>query len=148
MTPDEELAEIKACVEGALGWLAGYTDPFPDGEQRRVTQQDDGTWLFGPVPHPGFSQARERRVRVTVVVEEVEDVVDVEAQPAPFSLEQSPDYVRLTPPATSSSPRLLKARRALEAIRIRCREGDKSSDWLPTIDQLATEALEALEGLS
>lgn len=137
MTPDEELAEIKACAEGALSWLAGYTDPFPDGEQRRVTQQEDGTWLFGPVPHARFSLAQERRVRVTVHVE------DVVAETAVFSLEQSPDYVRLT-----STGDVDKARRALQAIQIRCREGDKRSDWLPTIDQLATEALEALRGLT
>ena len=32
--------------------------------------------------------------------------------------------------------------RALEAIIIRCEEGDKRSDWLPTIASIAKHALE------
>lgn len=69
MTPDEELAEIKLCVEDAIEGLTGYIGPFSDGEQRQVKRLDDGTWLFGP---SRFSQARERRVQVIVHVEDVE----------------------------------------------------------------------------
>lgn len=32
-------------------------------------------------------------------------------------------------------------RKLLDAIVIRCREGDKRSNWLPVIDGLATEAI-------
>lgn len=39
---------------------------------------------------------------------------------------------------------LRTARKALEGIIIRCREGDPRSDWLPAIDGLAEEALAAL----
>jgi hypothetical protein len=67
MTPAEELTEIKACAEGALSWLSGYTDSFPDGEQRCVAQHDDGVWVFTPVAGSVF--ATERRVRIRVVVE-------------------------------------------------------------------------------
>ena len=67
-----ELAEIKSCVEGSLSWLDGYTDPFPDGYQRRVTQlhpDREGTtlWRFEPTDSLGET----RVVRVTVQVEEV-----------------------------------------------------------------------------
>jgi hypothetical protein len=40
--------------------------------------------------------------------------------------------------------RAAEAIKLLEAIQIRCREGDPRSDWLPVIDRLATEAIDAL----
>lgn len=38
-----------------------------------------------------------------------------------------------------------KVREALEAIRIRCRDGDKRTNWLPIIDSIASEALSLLD---
>lgn len=35
---------------------------------------------------------------------------------------------------------LARARKALEAIIVRCEEGDKKSDWLPTIADIARRA--------
>lgn len=44
-------------------------------------------------------------------------------------------------------PVLRDVDRLLDAILIRCREGDPRSDWLPVIDRLASEAREKLGGL-
>lgn len=73
MDDAEVLAEVQACAEGALSWMEGYTDPFPDGYQRRVTRHYDDAepgalYQFDPYGHP-FEHGRIFRVKV--VVEEV-----------------------------------------------------------------------------
>ncbi len=70
MIPAAELAEIQSCAEGALSWLDGYTDPFSDGEQRRVKQHAEDVWTFEPVQGSVFAQPR--RVRIRVLVEDDE----------------------------------------------------------------------------
>jgi hypothetical protein len=49
-------------------------------------------------------------------------------------------------PAVEADLRAVKAIKLLEAIQVRCREGDPRSNWLPIIDGLATEAVAALRG--
>ena len=42
----------------------------------------------------------------------------------------------------AASPALLEA---LKAIKVRCAEGDKRTDWLPTIERLADDAIAKAE---
>lgn len=37
MRTDEIVAEVLGEAVGALSWMDGYTDPWPDGDQRRVS---------------------------------------------------------------------------------------------------------------
>lgn len=73
VTDAEILAEVKACAEGALSWIEGYTDPFPDGYQRRVVAlASDGKpgllYGFDAQQHPW---ERPRIFRIKIDVEEV-----------------------------------------------------------------------------
>jgi len=52
--------------------------------------------------------------------------------------------VELQPEPLAVDPGWAAVDQLLDAIQIRCREGDKRSDWLPVIDRLATEARERL----
>lgn len=59
------------------------------------------------------------------------------------------DYADVAVRAEPEHVEVLRAvDRLLDAIQIRCREGDRRSDWLPTIDRLATEAREKLGRLA
>jgi 8-oxo-dGTP pyrophosphatase MutT (NUDIX family) len=69
---------------------------------------------------------------------------DMQWRPDKWPLEPSEyiEYVRadlLRQPTTSEQERIL--REALDSIIVRCEEGDKRTDWLPTIQRIAERAI-------
>ncbi len=76
MSPEEILVEVRGEALGALSWMDGYTDTWPDGAQRRVTTQAEGEdnviKRFEIQGYHPLVEDRPRTFRITVKVEEVE----------------------------------------------------------------------------
>lgn len=73
MNDDEILEQVKAEALGALSWMDGYTDTWPDGGQRRVTTvREDKTSVVKRFEsqHPYLHQP-DRLFEVTVSVKAV-----------------------------------------------------------------------------
>ena len=116
------ITELEAALERALA----------DGAAMRAALEKAAVLDVGrPIPRGGYEAAL------------VEGIVRGQ--------DEARDYVKaivakaLTEHPGDGSRIMDVVRRNLEAIQIRCREGDKHSDWLPIIDRLATEALDNLD---
>ncbi len=76
MSPEQVKAEVMTEALGALSWMDGYTDTWPDGAQRRVTtiaEDDSGVTKCFEVSdyHPLINDDKPRLFRITVQVEEI-----------------------------------------------------------------------------